>query len=719
MFKKSIFLIITVLFLSSCAYYNTFYNAQKFFNSAQKKPLNPKGKANASAIEEYNKVIKKCGIILTDYKDSKWADDALFLLAKALYYRGNNELQSKEKFEDLIKFYPDSPFFAESHLYIARIEYDLNNKDIAISLIQEFIKNSQFKKDHPQALILITDMLIKEKNYIDAQFYLRILIEKYPDSKEFDNAYFLLGKSYFDINDYDNSLKVFQNLIKTRIEKSIKLDASYYIVYNFLMKKNITKAQSTIKSLLKQEFRDEAIQKVLLLNARIKAESGALDEAISIMTNIMENNQRSLLSAETAYYLGELYFTKLNDYEKAIQTFNKVKSENNQSPYVESAITRSSIASQIIQLKKQNRNIPLDDLLAEQFKLAEYYLYELDLPDSALIIYKKIPSQLDNVVLNAAENLNKINELDSLIVRINEKTFNDSLLMIYNASFQDSISFSSDMTDSTRLANLKIKKDNAEKRSVQLTKDTELYQHYYIPYSIFVRMIIYDYIIKDSTLTENLHQKLINEYPDNRFTIAADDYFNHKTVSFLTIKEKRLTNEYDEAISLPADSLNLKITLLSDIANSDYEKLAEQAKFSLGYVYYFEMNDSLNAKKYFDEVLSINPQSDYSVFIKQFYTNSSFKIINVLPSIVELEEKMRKQFIADSIKANSLADSLLNDSTATDSTNTSEKNEKKETSLYNNYQKYATNTIPYFQLNFFAILNKKYFFDLPLSISLI
>ncbi|HOQ80892.1 MAG TPA: tetratricopeptide repeat protein, partial [Candidatus Cloacimonadota bacterium] len=142
-----------VLFFTSCAYYNTFYNAKKYFESAQKKPLTNRNKPSANAIEEYNKVIKKCGVILTDYKDSKWADDALFLLAKALYYRGNNELQALEKAEDLIKFYPDSPFVPESHILIARINYTLYKKDEAFKKLQDFLQQAEFKEHHPKALV--------------------------------------------------------------------------------------------------------------------------------------------------------------------------------------------------------------------------------------------------------------------------------------------------------------------------------------------------------------------------------------------------------------------------------------------------------------------------------------------------------------------------------------------------------------------------------------
>lgn len=696
---KKIILILMGLFMASCAYYNTFYNAEKFFESAQKKPLNNKGKAGAAAIEEYNKVIKKCGVILTDYKDSKWADDALFLLAKALYFRGNNELQSKEKFEDLIKFYPDSPFFAESHLYIARIEHDLNNKEKAITQIQDFIKDPQFKDTHPKALILITDLLMKDKKILDAQFYLRMLIEKYPKAEEFEQAYFLLAKSYFDNQDFTNSLKTFEDLLDTRIEKKIKLDATYYIAYNNFQLKNLKKAKSVVKQLMKQEYREEAIQKILLLNARITAESGNLEEAISVIENIIVNNPRSLLSAEASYYLGEIYFSRLNDYEKAIQTFNKVKNESNISPFIEKSITRSAIASQIIQLKKPNRNLPLDDLLAEQFKLAEYYLYELELPDSALKIYESIPGQAHNLTIRIQDVQLKSNRLDSLITLQNNQILTDSLIVDFNRQFSDSLNFSESESDSTRLSKLNLKKQNLGDLLTILKKDQVQYQTYYIPYSIFIQMIINDYILKDKDKFNLLKTQIENDYPENRFTVAINDYLQNKPITFLTSYEKNLTDLYEKASELPSDSLNAKIDLMSQIAESNYSTLSEQAKFTTGYLYYFEKGDSSSAKEFFDEVLKINPNSEYSLFIKQFYVNSKFLVIDKLPSIIELEEKLKNQLSQDSLKADSLSDSTFTKPTPVENSG------KKESYLSPD----PDHSLPQndFYKNYFALMSRK------------
>lgn len=667
--------VLAIILLSSCAYYNTFYNAKKFYESAQSKPLTNKGKASSQAIEEYNKVIKKCGVILTDYKDSKWADDALFLLAKALYYRGNNELQSLEKFEDILKFYPDSPFVSESHIFIAQINYDLNKKNEAYKMLQDFIQRNEFKEDHPKALVLISDLYIRDKQYLDAQFYLQMLIEKFPKSKEYPNAYFLLGKTYFDNKDYTQSLKVYKDLINARIDKTIKLSANYYVAYNQYYLKNFSLADQTIKKLIKNEFRDNMFPSYYVLRARIIAETESAEASIEEFGNIIKNNPRTEFSAESCFYTGELYFSKIHNYEKAIEFYNKVKTELSTSVFVERSIVRSSIASQIIQLRKHNSDIPLETLINEQFKLAEYYMYELDLPDSALVIYKKIPQQKEELI----QLKNKISEKKDFLPRFKDVVGDsiqiDSLLTLYNTSFQDSLMFRNAFNDSLFINHVDSLITTFNQRIDNIDKDVNQYQEQFIPLSYFVQMVIYDIFYKGSDEIDRIYQILIDMYPDNRYKIAADDYINKREVDFLTQQEKELYRNYEEALELIYHTINDTISsvipiesgeedstqvspiqrailLLNDISLSEHDELALKSLFTLGITYYIDLNDSLSAKSYLDQVLQKSPQSNYALFIKNIYDGSKFIKTDTLQSVIEIEryELEKKNAQSDSLK---------------------------------------------------------------------
>ncbi len=599
--------IVIGLMLNACAYYNTYYNAEQKFELARKQALRADGKPNATAVEYYNSVIKKCGVILTDYKNSRWADDALFLLAKALYYHGNNNIQAIEKWEDLIKFYPNCEFVPEARLYIASAKYEMNQKKEAHEILRNFLNDEANKDLFAQCLLQLADYSQKEKDFVQSQSYLTQLLEKYPDSKEYTQAYIMLGKSYFNNNNNSESVRVFQDMLKTRIDKKSKLDAQYYIAYNYLLMKDYDKSGKLINQLLKNEYRTSEIAKIQMLKARNYIGLKEYEEGQRIFDVIIKDNARTSLSAEANFYIAELYFTVFHDYPKAIEYYNKVKVENATSEFVEKSVLRSAVAGQIIQYQRKDRKVAIKELINEQFKLAEYYIDILTLPDSAIVVYSQLQGQRHQLRRN----------LDSLNVKLtNISALNDTL----NKSLEDSL--------------------KTEKKSLET--DISLYDREFLPFSLFVKAKVYKEILKDSLQAAGCLDSLKVNYPDNKYTYATELLMRNEPVELTTPGDKAYEITYQQAVdSLEVNPQNT-LAVLKQLAlqkNQFYEK----TKFTIGYICYFVVNDTIQSKENFDVILALNPDSDYSVFVKQFYDGKKFVVLDQLPYLKVLEENARKK----------------------------------------------------------------------------
>ena len=99
---KRLLLVLIILSISGCAYFNTFYNAQQYFKEAEKIRLTKDGKSiSVSAMDKYGKTVKKCETILSDYPDSKYIIDARLLMGKARYYRSEYDLGNLDEPNDL------------------------------------------------------------------------------------------------------------------------------------------------------------------------------------------------------------------------------------------------------------------------------------------------------------------------------------------------------------------------------------------------------------------------------------------------------------------------------------------------------------------------------------------------------------------------------------------------------------------------------------------
>lgn len=264
--RKIVPLLLLALALASCIQVNTLYNARKYFAAAQARPLNANGRPNNQAVEEYTKTIQKCGIILSNPTRDSRTDDALYLMARALYYKGNSSFQAKDQFESLIKGFPESPFFGEAHIYLAKVLRDINRMDDAVKVLQEFILDPRHKKLHPRALLTLADFNIADKDYLEAQYWLGRIITDYPKSSEYREAFFIYGQNYFIQKDYRAALEEFQKIARDRrIPQPMKLEARYYVALNQFMLGEHEQSDKTLRKLLKDELRPEKVSQARVL----------------------------------------------------------------------------------------------------------------------------------------------------------------------------------------------------------------------------------------------------------------------------------------------------------------------------------------------------------------------------------------------------------------------------------------------------------------------
>ena len=96
---KALFSLLVLSFtVSSCAYFNTFYNTKKVFNEAKKERKKRLSEKPSSAeLQKYDKTIEKASRILEIYPNSKYVDDALMILGECFYYKGEN-VKAQRKF---------------------------------------------------------------------------------------------------------------------------------------------------------------------------------------------------------------------------------------------------------------------------------------------------------------------------------------------------------------------------------------------------------------------------------------------------------------------------------------------------------------------------------------------------------------------------------------------------------------------------------------------
>jgi TolA-binding protein len=600
------YILILIVLISGCAYYNTFFNAKKYFTQAQDRDLLEGNRPSPQAVQDYNRVIQRCTIVINEYPNSKYVDDALLLMGRSLYYKQTHYKQALERFNELIQHFPDSPLVPEALLYISKTYYAMNRRPEAFSTIREFLVKDEYRKFHPKAHYIIAEYYMDEENYILADDHLETIINRFPRSEVYEDAFMTRGEMLHEQEKYEESKQVFTSLIKARIPRESKLDARYYIAYNDFLLENYQPALEVIEELEKDENRNARIPHVRLLQARILSALGNYQEAEDLFNSIIVANRRTRISAEAYYRLAEMYFLGTHQYDEAIEHYGKVSSESSRSEYVEKAVTRSSIVSQIIQYHQPATDLEPEELVQQHFKLAEYYIEALAMPDSALAVYDNIIDQKDRFT----------QMLDSMQVELD----------ILNALSEP---------DSTALETI----SSLESSISNFQNSIEKFESFFIPQSIFSKIWVYSKILSQSETADSLYQELKSQYPDNKFTHAAHSLLKGETVEFITESYKADRKDYEQAIGMVSANIDEAINKLEQIANNEQHHYREKAMYSLGYLYHFTLSDSETAKTYLDNLLNL--ETGYTEYINKFYDGTTFLSIDTLPSLMkpDTEEK--------------------------------------------------------------------------------
>lgn len=293
-------LLICNLLILSCAYYNTFYNAEKYYKDAINKQKTSPSQAKAS----FEKAIEKSALVITNHPRSKYTPQALFVIGVSYYYLGEYT-KAISKFENLLLVFPESKYIGESNYYLSAALIELKEYNAALEKLQ-VLKQPEKEKSISKSLREMTlykigELYFLRKDYEQTVIEFNSFIARYPKSDLYKNALLMLG-------DAQKGLRQYQDAITT---------------YNkYLQKINIKNPKTQI------DTSSERIIGVLRL-AECYLESNRKTEGIKILEEITiadtVKSKQKPLSSKTYLELGKL-FLKINDPERAREYFKKVRS---------------------------------------------------------------------------------------------------------------------------------------------------------------------------------------------------------------------------------------------------------------------------------------------------------------------------------------------------------------------------------------------------------
>jgi len=194
-YYKIIALVLAFIFVGSgCVYYNTFYHAKKNFNNAEER-REKTGQENAAggSASGYKKAIEKSLAVITDHPESKYVDDALYIIGKS-YYHLEDFGKAERKFRELLAAYPDSDYNERALFYLGKCR--LKQEDyilarLAFIQIDSITTNDEWKAE---AQYMIGEIEFSERNFAEAIKYYSSYLEKYAGATSSAEVQYKIAK---------------------------------------------------------------------------------------------------------------------------------------------------------------------------------------------------------------------------------------------------------------------------------------------------------------------------------------------------------------------------------------------------------------------------------------------------------------------------------------------------------------------------------------------
>lgn len=330
-----------LLALPGCVYFNTFYNAQKFYRQAEKaRRLDEESQAQSGsagrkrkrevvkASELYDKAARAASRVLEQYKESDRVDDAMFLLGRAFYWQGDYT-SAIRTFGDLEQYFPNSEFYDQARYWHAQ-SFQAQGSAFEARELYRSLFNDRRGEVSVLAGQRLGEMAFADEDYVAAGQEYRAVLEAFPESPLRAELWQRVGEAILartDTSAYPEALAAFDEALAARPNPEVAYRARLSQGKVLSAQGLEEEALAVYTSLLRESrFRRFEGQTRLLIGQHYQ-EHGQYERALEEYGRVRDDFPQSVHSAMALYYTGMLYFGHYGDKERAREYLQEVNKE--------------------------------------------------------------------------------------------------------------------------------------------------------------------------------------------------------------------------------------------------------------------------------------------------------------------------------------------------------------------------------------------------------
>lgn len=387
-------LLTTLIFvaLSGCGvYYNTFYNAKKAFNEAEgeRKSTKP-GQAERIRTNLYETAIDKSLKVVDNHPNSKYYDDAVYVLGVSYFYTKQYS-KAERRFREILTNYPESDFARDSRLYLAKSMLQQEAEDEAMDLFAELFDSDINKTFKAEAAIALGNYQFERGNYKLSNRYFIAIRDTLGNDIEKAIAQLRIADGLLAQWRYADALGAYLQILGMNPTVDQKYHALLHSAEAAYMLQRVDVGQDYLRTLAEDQLYFDSLAILQLEMADGYEWQDRLDKAEELYKKVAEEAPNSLHKARADLMLGLIYQYDYDDLTHAKEFYDAAVTANRNCEWGQQAL---QLSSDIGKLETFARTIKIDsttsqDMIDEaaytQFQLAELYWFKLSKPDTAMI----------------------------------------------------------------------------------------------------------------------------------------------------------------------------------------------------------------------------------------------------------------------------------------------------------------------------------------------
>ena len=289
--------------------------------SEESKNLTPFEVAEEKAV----KAVQKHSMNINGKEKNSRIDEAFLLLGKSRYYT-SRFVPSMEAFNYVVKNYPEANLIEETIVWRAKANVRMQNEEIAISDLEEFLEKDEIKNKNLEDAHLTLALAYSQLDSVSLVINnLEKAIEVSGDITKKSRSLFILGQLYREENKLVDSQRMFEQIINLRnAPYRYKIHAEIEKVKNFQLLGTTQEAIPRLEKLIKirenRPYLDELYYHLALLQKR----KGNRDIALlNYQRSVHVKNAKKFQKGLSYEAVGDLYFDE-TDYATASSFYDSV-----------------------------------------------------------------------------------------------------------------------------------------------------------------------------------------------------------------------------------------------------------------------------------------------------------------------------------------------------------------------------------------------------------